>query len=95
MGDPSLGIANIPDGSFVRETENERRVREAKKERLLLCHAAAADFYGKALITLPAAGQARAHLRSRASLQPLFVPLPWDLRLMHIFSRIHGEREVL
>ena len=64
-GDPNLGIANIPAGAFLHETDDELRIREAKKARLLWCHAVAADFYGKALIALPAAGQARAHLRSR------------------------------
>lgn len=34
--------------------------------RILLANAAAADFYGKCLMTLPSAGLARKHLQSRA-----------------------------
>lgn len=64
-GDPNFGGKHILPGTFSRETEEERSFSDATKARLLLCHAAAADFYGKALITLPAAGQARTHLRSR------------------------------
>ena len=38
---------------------------QKKKERLKLANAAAADFYGSCLATLPAAGVARNHLRTR------------------------------
>lgn len=39
--------------------------QKAKRERLALANAAAAEFYGKCLASLPAAGAARSHLRAR------------------------------
>jgi DNA primase catalytic core len=68
-GDPNLPfLERIVSGGQAwspHKTQEERKAYETKKNRLLLCNAAAANFYGKALINLKAAGQARAHLRLR------------------------------
>ncbi|KAI2489542.1 DNA primase catalytic core [Fragilaria crotonensis] len=68
-GDPNLPfLSRLVSGGRAwssHKTQEERKAYEAKRNRLLLCNAAAADFYGKALTSLPAAGQARAHLRLR------------------------------
>ena len=68
-GDPNLPIvAKLASGGGAwapHKTQEERQAYEAKRKRLLLCNAAAANFYAKALISLPAAGQARSHLRLR------------------------------
>ena len=48
-----------------RTTEEESAALQEKKKRLLLINAAAAAYFGKSLISLPSAGQARSHLRNR------------------------------
>ncbi|KAL3799555.1 hypothetical protein HJC23_008682 [Cyclotella cryptica] len=47
------------------EAKAKIKDRERKKERIRLANNAAAAFYTKCLVTLPTAGKARAHLRSR------------------------------
>jgi len=49
-------------GEGSAELTKEQRVR---RERLALANAAAAEFYGKCLASLPGAGAARSHLRAR------------------------------
>lgn len=51
---------NMTDAEFAKFL-----AREEKKKRIYLANAAAADFFGKNLITLPSAGMARRHLQSR------------------------------
>lgn len=61
FGDPSIGIDTNSYKSNFRETD---AVMQHKK-RLQLCNMAAADFFAKALIHLPAGGASRNHLRNR------------------------------
>mmetsp|Transcript_6110 Transcript_6110/g.9375 ORF Transcript_6110/g.9375 Transcript_6110/m.9375 type:complete len:1345 (-) Transcript_6110:261-4295(-) len=61
FGDPSIGIDTNSYKSNFRETD---AVIQHKK-RLQLCNMAAADFFAKALIHLPAGGASRTHLRNR------------------------------
>ena len=57
------------DGTYEgmsEETKEKIRVREKKKERIRQANTAAAAFYTRCLVTLPTAGKARTHLRSRS-----------------------------
>jgi DNA primase catalytic core len=54
-----------PPSGQSRMSEEERQALQAKKQQLLLINAAAAAYFGTLLISLPSAGQARAHLRTR------------------------------
>ena len=63
FGNGKLPFAS-PSGQS-RMNEEDRQVLKAKKEQLLLINAAAAAYFGTLLISLPSAGQARAHLRTR------------------------------
>jgi DNA primase len=48
-----------------RMTEEQRHELQQKQNRIRLANTLAAEFYGKCLVTLPAAGAARQHLRDR------------------------------
>ena len=61
-GEGSRSRFRSQQGEGSAELTKEQRVR---RERLALANAAAAEFYGKCLASLPAAGAARSHLRSR------------------------------
>jgi len=61
-GEGSSSRFRSQQGEGSAELTKEQRVR---RERLALANAAAAEFYGKCLASLPAAGAARSHLRSR------------------------------
>ena len=61
-GEGSRSRFRSQQGEGSADLSKEQRVR---RERLALANAAAAEFYGKCLASLPAAGAARSHLRSR------------------------------
>ncbi|KAL3815454.1 hypothetical protein ACHAXA_008504 [Cyclostephanos tholiformis] len=64
-----IGIAwDNSSGASSDESDDAKKImrqRDWKKERIRQANTAAAAFYTKCLITLPSAGKARAHLRSR------------------------------
>lgn len=58
---------NLADGSFGRSTKSMEAymIQETKKQRILLANLAAAAYFEHNLVSLPAAGAARSHLRTR------------------------------
>lgn len=48
-----------------RMSDDDRKALDFKKQRLRLINGAAAAYFGESLISFPAAGQARTHLRTR------------------------------
>jgi DNA primase len=66
FGAPNLQLDFVFSSSAQsRMSDDERKALSEKKQRLLLANAAAAAFYGKCLITMPAAGVARSHVQAR------------------------------
>jgi DNA primase len=65
FGDPNLQLDFASSSANSRLSDEDRKALSEKKQRLLLANAAAAAFYGKCLITMPAAGVARFHVQAR------------------------------
>jgi DNA primase len=65
FGDLNLQLDFASSLAKSRMSDEERKELSEKKQRLLLANAAAAAFYGKCLITMPAAGVARSHVQAR------------------------------
>ena len=67
----SNGIVQLgPSKGQSRMSDDDRKALDFKKQRLRLINGAAAAYFGESLISFPAAGQARTHLRTRGLTPP-------------------------
>jgi len=66
-GDAPLNLPSAPSSNTnTYPSKNDSLAMRHKKTRIHLTNAAAADYYARQLITLPAAGVARSHLLGRS-----------------------------